>query len=704
MSKDLQSLVKSMQAKYGVESIGLLGNMKNAEVEAITTGIPSVDYAIGIGGVPLGRIVEIYGNEGSGKTSLTLQIIAQWQKLGHTCAFIDVEHALDPFRAAQIGVDLDSLLFTQPDSAEEALDMVYDLAATGEVRLIVIDSVTALLPKAEEDADMSQNTIGLQARLLSKAMRKLKGILSKNKCTAIFINQIREKVGVMFGCVHGNIPVLFADGRSIPIKKVVEEKIQGEVICYNENTKKFESKRILDWHYNGDVNSNKDYIHIEIEILENRRGTAAITVTPDHLIMTQDGWKQAKDITINDKLLSKYKSMLNGSYKSFLYGVAVGDSYISIRSKNTACIKLQDNNNEEYLKWKINKLSKYLTFKNSSNRYVSSFNHDLAFLKRIVGNRNPLQLFDDGFDALSLAIWYMDDGTLRKDRNIALLSVKRFKNTDTILQISKKLNELGYINSCYQKTGVISFNGEGFKKLMNDICKYVPPCMQYKLPDEYKNKYIDFELDSNEEIKEYYAPIKHIRYASDKQMRTKGKYDITVEDNHNYMVGGLHNGIIVHNSPETTPGGRALRFYSSLRIEVRRGDLLGSKEEPIGHIAKVKIVKNKVASPYKTADFDIYSVGDIAIDPIRSTINLAVDLGVLTKSGSWIYYPNKDNPATINGETCKWQSLQKAVDAIRSNEDVYAAIYKDIMAIAKKDNENFVPENDSEVEGDNENE
>lgn len=321
--------MQMLQSKYGVSSIGFLGKMPTAKVEVVSTGIPDLDMALGVAGIPLGRIIEVFGSEASGKTTTTLAIIASAQRLGFKCGFVDAEHAMDPARAAVLGVDLDTLLFTQPDSAEQALDIVYDIAATGEYSIIVVDSVSALVPAVEADAEMDKNTIGLQARLLSKACRKLAGVLNKNKCTVIFINQLREKVGG-------------------------------------------------------------------------------------------------------------------------------------------------------------------------------------------------------------------------------------------------------------------------------------------------------------------YAP----------------------------------NGQV----PTTTSGGRALKFFSSVRMEVKKGDIIGTYEKQQGHTVKIKTVKNKVAAPFKEAQYDLYS-DERGIDVVKGLINRCVEMGVMSKGGSWIYYPSKDEPATIDNILCKWQSAAKAVEDISASNELYELLY-----------------------------
>ena len=196
--KALQEVLEKVEKAYGKGSIMKLGNQRAVSAETIKTGALSLDLALG-GGIPYGRIIEIYGPESSGKTTLTLHIIAELQKIGKTAAFIDAEHALDPSYAERIGVQTSSLILSQPDNGEQALDIVEMLVSSGAVDLIVVDSVAALTPKAEIEGDMKDQQIGLQARLMSKALRKLTGIVSKSRTTVIFINQLRMKIGVLFG-------------------------------------------------------------------------------------------------------------------------------------------------------------------------------------------------------------------------------------------------------------------------------------------------------------------------------------------------------------------------------------------------------------------------------------------------------------------------------------------------------------------------
>lgn len=197
--KELDEVLKQIQKNFGKGAIMRLGERPPVDVDVIPSGSLLLDEALGVGGYPKGRIIEIYGPESSGKTTLALHAIAECQKQGGRAAFIDAEHAIDPVYAKNLGVNIDELILSQPDNGEEALEIAEMLTNSGAISLIIVDSVAALVPQQEIDGEMGDNSVGLQARLMSKAMRKLAGVLNKNDCTIIFINQLREKVGVMYG-------------------------------------------------------------------------------------------------------------------------------------------------------------------------------------------------------------------------------------------------------------------------------------------------------------------------------------------------------------------------------------------------------------------------------------------------------------------------------------------------------------------------
>lgn len=197
--KELDEVLKQIQKQFGKGAVMKLGERPSVEVSVIPSGSLLLDEALGVGGYPKGRIIEIYGPESSGKTTLALHAIAECQKQGGRAAFIDAEHAIDPEYSKNLGVNVDELILSQPDSGEQALEIAEMLASSGAIDLLIVDSVAALVPQAELDGEMGDNSVGMQARLMSKAMRKLAGTLNKNNCTIIFINQLREKVGVMYG-------------------------------------------------------------------------------------------------------------------------------------------------------------------------------------------------------------------------------------------------------------------------------------------------------------------------------------------------------------------------------------------------------------------------------------------------------------------------------------------------------------------------
>ncbi|WP_407531679.1 recombinase RecA [Vibrio parahaemolyticus] len=244
--KALAAALGQIEKQFGKGSIMKLGDNRTMDVETISTGSLALDVALGAGGLPMGRIVEIYGPESSGKTTLTLEVIAAAQKEGKTCAFIDAEHALDPIYARKLGVDIDSLLVSQPDTGEQALEICDALARSGAIDVLVVDSVAALTPKAEIEGEMGDSHMGLQARMLSQAMRKLTGNLKQSNCMCIFINQIRMKIGVMFGnpetTTGGNALKFYASVR-LDIRRTGSIK-EGDEVVGNETRIKVVKNKI----------------------------------------------------------------------------------------------------------------------------------------------------------------------------------------------------------------------------------------------------------------------------------------------------------------------------------------------------------------------------------------------------------------------------------------------------------------------------
>lgn len=645
--KELDSILKEVNNKN--DPIVKIASERQP-VEVLSTGSIALDRALGVGGLPKGRIVEIYGPEASGKTTVTLGMIAEAQRRGIRCAFLDMEHALTPNLVTGCGVDIDQLLFAQPNYGEQCLQLAERLVETGKIGVVVIDSVAALIPKAELDGEMEDNQIGAQARMIGKGVRKLVGSIHDNNVIFIFINQIREKVGVMFGCLHADNLINFTNGECKTIKDIVENKIEGRVWSYDEGEGFIESN-IVDWHYNGEVDDKSDYISINIKGPGNKNGRMNITITPDHEVLTDMGFIRAENLSVGDKLITKQPKLMSGSYGKFLAGVLSGDSHISnINGHFCSSLVIKDNVDIEYSKWKVNLLSSYagMDFRCNGSKYLvytSNQHYELTVIKNKYPNRDPNVLFDN-YSWIGFAIWILDDACYNRDRYT--LSIRRFKGDfNKINDISRRLDDLGlWHHKSY--SGRIVFDKDVSSYIASNIYKFVPECMRHKIPIEY-HKHItnDIELVHDGGYVTCYPEIVSMREASGRQMRNIGKYDISVDNNcHNYMAGGMHNGVIVHNSPEVTPGGRAIKFASSIRLEVKRRESITSGKKIIGNNLRIKVVKNKVDMPNDVADVELYF--GKGIDNSKDFINVAVDVGIVTKNGSFYCYKNIKSNGSAN--------------------------------------------------------
>lgn len=437
--KALAGALSQIERQFGKGAVMRLGDSSaNRDVAAVSTGSLGLDIALGIGGLPRGRVTEIYGPESSGKTTLALQVVAQTQKSGGCAAFIDAEHALDPVYATKLGVNVDDLLVSQPDTGEQALEIADMLVRSGAVEIVVVDSVAALTPKAEIEGDMGDSHVGLHARLMSQALRKLTANIKRSNTLVIFINQIRMKIGVMFGCFDYHARVVLADGSTEKIGKIVNQKLPVEVLSMNPESGKMEPRPVVKWFRNG---ATDEWLYFETAAAGGS-GRRKFTCTANHIILTPNGERRAGSIQVGDEVL-----------------VATKDA-----SASQLC-------------------------------------------------------------AAPLAI-------TRKETRPA-----------------------------------------------------VP--------------------------------------------RHRMRFDIGIQGHHSYLV----DHVVVHNSPETTTGGNALKFYASIRLDIRRTGAIKKGDEVIGNETRVKVVKNKLAPPFKQAEFEIlYGEGASRNGEI---IDIGAKIGLIDKSGAW---------------------------------------------------------------------
>ena len=312
MEKALQTALTQIEKQFGKGAVMRLGENKHMNVDHISTGSLTLDIALGIGGLPRGRIVEIYGPESSGKTTLSLHCIAEGQKNNGNVAFIDVEHALDPTYAAALGVDVDSLLVSQPDTGEDALEIAEALIRSGAIDVIVIDSVAALVPKAEIEGEMGDSHVGLHARLMSQALRKLAGAINKSNCVAIFINQLREKVGVVYGnpeVTTGGRALKFYSSVRIDIRKQEVLKQNGEMIGAHTKAKVVKNKLAppfreaeFDIMYGKGISRTGELLDLAVKADVVQKAGAWFSYDGKRLGQGRDN---VKELLENDKELSK---------------------------------------------------------------------------------------------------------------------------------------------------------------------------------------------------------------------------------------------------------------------------------------------------------------------------------------------------------------------------------------------------------------
>lgn len=675
----LNAALSKIEKNFGQNAIIKMDKEHIIECDTCSTGSLTLDMALGVGGLPYGRIVEIFGPESSGKTTMMLHVIAAAQKDGKTCAFIDAEHAFDPVYAKALGVDVKSLYFSQPDDGESALNIAEILVNSGAMDVIVIDSVAALTPRSEIEGEIGDSHVGLQARMMSQALRKLTPTVKKNNTLIVFINQIRMKIGIMFGCLHAKNKITFTDGRKFTIKEIVENRIEGNVWSYNEKTHQMEAKPIIDWHYNGDVNSHRDYLKITAQNPKTKE-KSKVYVTKNHEILTQKGWIEAQNLNIGDTVYNNSPSNYDNVF-GFIQGCLVS-GYASVNMDYQLEFEKTPHLPEKYLNWKKQKM---LGNEKNQQFVLSSIIKDENDLLKIFETSNNI------ISDLAMSVWFTENGFLDEDDEFHLLV--NLDDVELATKLSLLLNQNNYPNKVVSSDDKYQILFTDSQKLIAVLSKYGNLEVLnelYGLQDlvSYFNwkglLHVNQEHVKASKLEEYLASdnvseVIKIEYMSKKSFNHEfGKYDITVKDNHNYLVGSANptstGGIIVHNSPETTTGGNALKFYASVRLDIRRTGQIKKGDEVIGNETKVKVIKNKVAPPYKEANFEIiYGKG---VNISAEILDLSVKLGLVDKSGAWYSY----NGAKIG------QGKDNACVWLNNNPEVKDKLYETILSSNKKEN------------------
>jgi recombination protein RecA len=684
--KSLETALAQIERQFGRGAIMRLGDDARAPVEVIPTGSIALDVALGIGGFPKGRIVEIYGPESSGKTSLALHAIANAQKAGGIAAIIDAEHALDPDYAKKLGVDTDALLVSQPDTGEQALEIADMLIRSGAIDIIVIDSVAALVPKAEIEGEMGDSHVGLQARLMSQALRKIAGALNQTKTTAIFINQLREKIGVMFGCASWYTYVTLADGSRERIGKIVNQKMPAEVLSYDPALGKIVPRKVVNWFNNGPT---EKFLHFRVERSGGGtgHGRSAFDLTPNHLVRTPGGWREAGEICVGDRVMLAQTHLLGGQQWQLILGSLMGDGNLSKpvrRDDHSARFRMGHGSHQEsYLDWKVSLLDNipHSRTVNAKSAVFADFTPlaELSELRDVVyqgdGKKHLTWDYLKSLTPLALAIWYMDDGsfTLRSkglqartqggsgriEICVEAMSPGSRERLIQYLRDTRKLDVKLTLRG-QRQVAVLQFTTAGTDKFQKLVAPYVHPSMDYKLLPRYRGKFNVQPEFADPVIVPAPASVLEIKNRSGYPIMNR--YDIEVEGSHNYLA----DGVIVHNSPETTSGGKALKFYASIRLDIRRIETLKDGTDAVGNRTRVKVVKNKVSPPFKVAEFDIlYGHG---ISREGSLIDLGVEQGIVRKSGAWYTY---------DGDQLG-QGKENARNFLRDNPDLGNEIEKKI--------------------------
>jgi len=764
----LKDLVKSIEKDFGKGSIMKLGDMPAVNVDCIPTGILSLDLALGGNGIPRGRIIEIYGEPSTGKSSLALNIIKQAQNIGGQAAYVDVENAMDSEYAKKIGVDVDNLLLSQPDTGEQALEIVEKVVRSGIVDFVVVDSVAALVPKAEIEGNMGDSHMGLQARLMSQAMRKLTSIISKTKCSVMFINQTRciskdamiltpqgikyiehlnvgdkvVKSQTEYITVVNNVNSGLVNGQEIEIKHRGKWKLSNNhmqpILSDGKRCEKMgEELNKGDWIIqpilNNNIPNNVPYIKLDeiisnIKVAPNAKKNVLPNILDEDLAffmgcyysdgyMHEDESKSDYRICLAEKNEERSSLIIDITHKLFPDGCSINAYEDSTKIRLGGSYIVEFFKALGLLRYGKNKIVPNIILE-SRESVIRSFLRGVFFDSHGIGKEGIIFSNENNFSTYQIAnllYYYGIFADLKKDdkdfyNRLYITGNDAHKFNELIGfaegSKSKKMEDLCACKNARGKYDVVPFAYgvkifeliKGFKKQVNiseleyygsfKMCLHKNiNCSRLKLIELLTEMLCKVE---SEDIKYHLDFIANNRFAeiigvNDCEFEA---IDIETDGDHTFIADRFltHNSKIgvVYGNPMTTSGGNALRFYSSVRMEIKKADIIKKGEEIIGNKVLVKVVKNKIAPPFREARFDIiFGKGMPKESPI---VDSAVEYGIVEKSGSWYNYK----------EVKIGQGKEQAVEYLKNNAKICDEIELVVMAKYREKNNGVVVVNTSE--------
>jgi recombination protein RecA len=615
----------------------------------IPTGYPDLDFAIHYGnipdeidlatlkdynpavplGLPRGKLVEIFGEEGSGKSSVAYRVVGYAQKMGFDTVWIDAENSFSDDLAYINGANKDEIIFSDlindddPNivyCAEDIFDEIINICKTNcdtnrkkKIGVIVLDSVANLIPKVRMEAKAEQHTVGIIARLLSENLKKVINYAAKYGVLVIFINQVREKIGVLFGCASYKTKILLADGSWRKIGPLVNNKEKVEVLSYDLNSNKIVPKKVIGWHNNGNIDDSEYFLKIKFR-RNFSKNVGHMHLTPNHsvFINQENVIKEieAKYLKVNDLLCITEPINLNEVQLQVAMGSLLGDGsfqpHYNYLEDKFANVKLRLGHGKEqadYCRYK----AEVFNCKTHEKPSGGTFYAETLTLPDFQGwdsykNSGMIPEFiANNSDEVALAIWYLDDGTYgghsaKWGSRKCSISCKKFKNKEIMLRTFAKFN----IFPTVDEKG-FTFDSENTYNFHMLISRFVPPSMAYKIHPDF---HLVFEgLPKCEEKNGWKLSFKPIVSISKYKPKHRTKFDLTIEDNGNYFAGGA----LIHNSNETTPGGHALKHGASIRIRIGKSmkadnDIYKTEDGDstlIGRKSHVSIPKNRFAKPYR---------------------------------------------------------------------------------------------------------